>query len=976
MQRCSSRPEPEVDESGLRGAPTAVGGPSGPPVPAVAVTPLSGVDLCLAGGDGMADIGGASHTVLKSAAPELPVGVVTFLFTDVVGSTAAWEADNKAMSAAMARHDDVIERIVTDHGGVLVRPRGEGDSRFAVFCRPSAGVAAALDVQRAMAAEAWSTVAPVRLRVAVHTGEAELRAGDYYGPVVNRAARLRSLANPGQVVLGGATAELVRDQLPAGSALVDLGPVQLRDVVRPERAHQLTHPDLAEQFPPPRASPGSALPAVGSPLVGRAVERAQLVAALADEAVRLVTLTGPGGCGKTRLALATATDLFDERPGGVWFVPLDGVSDPAAVTVGIAAAMGVVVQPGDDMVTAVARALTGGRALVVLDNFEQVLGAAGVVAALLGAAPALQLLVTSREPLRLSWEREFPVPLLALPEEAMFTDPAALTDVESVTLFVERARAVLPGFTLSVDNAPAVAELCVRLDGLPLAIELAAARVRALPPRALLELLGRRLDLLTGGRRDLPTRQQTLRGALDWSWDLLGEAEQDILRSVSVFVGGWTLAAARAVCRPDGDVTDDLCRLVERSLVVAVQAGDDTRFRLLESIREYAAERLWESGRAGEVRQRHQELFVDLGERLSAGLAGPGRLSSLAALEGEYGNLRAALRWSIEAGDAEPALRLGAALGPFWLRRSRLVEGRGWLHQVLEVEGGGSHQARPRTLAVAAALAFEQGDTAASRDLAGEALRLFERSGCAEGAAAARSLLATVARLDGDADGARRLASDALTEFRAVGDRAGEAGALRELGMLARRSADGAEARRLLEESLRLFGAGVADPVLQPRQRSQVLSELAMLAGLDGDGVQAGSLLVESLGLSRSVGHRVGMAQCLDGFAVLAAEREEHERAAVLLGAAEAVRAAAEAAVAPAERPERERLLVSVLDALGPAGFARAHGRGRSLTLAEAMVFAEEAGPPVVDITDTAIRRRSTAGRHVSAGGQAPAISE
>ncbi len=481
---------------------------------------------------------------------ELPSGTVTFLLTDVEGSTALWEQAPEAMRAALAQHDDRFESAVLQHGGVHIRPRGEGDSRFAVFAGAPEALAAALEIQRAFAAERWPTPRPIKVRIGLHTGEAELRDGDYYGSAVNRCARIRAIGHGGQTLLSEATAALVRDDLPATASLVDLGEHRLKDLARPERVFQLTSSDLRIDFPPLislDARPNN-LPVQPTTLIGRQQEIEAVRELLSRHDVRLVTLTGPGGTGKTRLALQVAAELIDDFQDGVFFVELAPLSDPSLVVPTIAQSVGLQDVGGRPVRDALVDYLSDKRLLLLLDNFEQILAAAPVVADLLGAAPGLKVLVTSRAVLHLRGEHEFPVPPLGLPEPGPRSLARELASYPAIALFSQRATAVRPGFGLTDENALAVTDICRRLDGLPLAIELAAARVKLLAPQAMLTRLERRLPLLTGGARDLPERQRTLRDTIAWSYDLLDAPERRLFRRLAVCVGGCTVDAAEAVC--------------------------------------------------------------------------------------------------------------------------------------------------------------------------------------------------------------------------------------------------------------------------------------------------------------------------------------------------------------------------------------------------------------------------------------------
>jgi predicted ATPase/class 3 adenylate cyclase/DNA-binding CsgD family transcriptional regulator len=591
----------------------------------------------------------------------LPTGTATLLLADVEGSTRLWENQPEEMTAAVARLDQAVSEVIAAHDGVRPVEQGEGDSFVAAFARASDAVACALELQRA-------PLAPIRLRIGVHTGDVQLRdEGNYIGPAVNRTARLRDLAHGGQTVLSGATEDMVLDSLPADAWLTDLGTHPLRDLPRPERVVQLCHPDLGNDFPPlrtPSTVVSHNLPVQLTSFVGRGAQMTDVEKLLADN--RLVTLTGAGGAGKTRLGVEIAARIGAEFREGVWYVDLAPVTHPAVVPVGVARALGLPDQPGRSTLDTLRRFVRDRQMLVVLDNCEHLLDAsAELVVALLGAAPGLTLLATSREPIGVPGEATWRVPSLSVADEA-------------VELFADRARLARTDFSVTDDNAATVTEICERLDGMPLAIELAAARVRALSLAEILEGLHDRFRLLTGGARTAVRRQQTLRASVDWSHALLTEPEGVLFRRLAVFLGGFDLDAAQAVAG-GGDmqrfqVLDLLALLVDKSLVVADNSGGATRYRLLETVRQYALEKLGESGEADAVRSRHRDYYTGLAAVLDAP-AGSDYEQRLEQAESEIDNLRAAFLWSRENSDVELALALVSSLQPLWLARGRLREG-------------------------------------------------------------------------------------------------------------------------------------------------------------------------------------------------------------------------------------------------------------------------------------------------------------
>jgi len=597
---------------------------------------------------------------------ELPTGTVTLLLADVEGSTRLWETQPDAMKAAVARLDRTLADAVAAHRGVRPVEQGEGDSFVIAFARAADAVACALTLQQA-------PLAPIKLRIGLHTGDIQLRdEGNYIGPTINRTSRLRDLAHGGQTVLSGATEPLVVDQLPPDVSLTDLGTHALRDLARPERVVQLCHPDLHNDFPPLRTANAVAaerLPVQLTSFVGRQAEMKGIREALADN--RLVTLTGAGGAGKTRLAVQVAAELATDFADGVWYVDLAPITDPEVVPVTVARALGLLDQPGEPTIDLLRRSIRDRRMLMLLDNCEHLLDAsADLITGLLSGCPALTLLTTSREPIGVAGEVSWRVPSLSLTDEA-------------IELFADRARRTKPDFRVTAANADTVTEICRRLDGLPLAIELAAARVRALSPTELLTSLHDTFRLLTGGARTAVRRQQTLRASVDWSHALLSEPEQALFRRLAVFYGGFDIDAAQAVGGGERyQVLDQLTLLVDKSLVIADDSPHGTRYRLLETVRQYAQEKLHESREGNDVRIRHRDHYTAMAALLGA-QADSDHQRRIEQAETELDNLRAAFAWSRESSDTELAMALASALLPLWLSRGLMQEGRNWLVAVL-----------------------------------------------------------------------------------------------------------------------------------------------------------------------------------------------------------------------------------------------------------------------------------------------------
>jgi predicted ATPase/class 3 adenylate cyclase/DNA-binding CsgD family transcriptional regulator len=599
----------------------------------------------------------------------LPTGTVTLLLADVEGSTRLWEHRSKEMAAAVARLDAVLGQIVTAHEGVRPVEQGEGDSFVIAFARASDALACAVELQRA-------PLAPILLRIGLHTGEVQLRdVGNYIGPTINRTARIRDLAHGGQTVVSGTTGDLVADRLPDGAWLSDLGTHRLRDLPRPERVMQVCHPDLNNEFPPLRTAKSAGAPSLPAQLtsfVGRNTEMAEIPRLLGQR--RLVTLTGCGGVGKTRLAGQLAASMSPEFGDGAWFVDLAPVTDAEAVPVAVARVLGLPDQRTRSTADTVLEHLSTKHAMVVLDNCEHLLDVcAELTTAILDGCPEITVLATSREPIGVAGEAIWRVSSLSLNDSA-------------VQLFVDRAQQVCPDFNLADGEAVTLAEICRRLDGIPLAIELAAARVRVLSLTDIASSLNDRFRLLTGGVRTAVRRQQTLRASVDWSYALLSEPERVLLHRLAVFMGGFDLPAAQAVTGGEEvashQVLDMLTLLVDKSLVVAETASGRTRYRLLETVRQYAQEKLGESGEAEMLHARHAEHYTTVAARLDN--PGQSRLDTLVAeTDLEFDNLQAAFTWCRDSANPEHALKLASALTPRWLMRGRLTQASTWFDAIL-----------------------------------------------------------------------------------------------------------------------------------------------------------------------------------------------------------------------------------------------------------------------------------------------------
>jgi predicted ATPase/class 3 adenylate cyclase len=867
---------------------------------------------------------------------DLPADTVTFLFTDVVSSTKLWERYPEAMQANMARHDEILREVMDSSGGFVFKT--VGDAFCVAFSSASHALEAALAAQRALLSEEREKTGPLRVRMALHTGSADERDGDYFGPPVNRIARLLSAGHGGQILLSSATKELVRDALPEGASLRDLGERRLKDLFRPERVFQLIAPDLPTSFPPLKTLDEriNNLPAQPTPLVGRERELGEVRNLLRGEGVRLLTLTGPGGIGKTRLGLQVAAELLDEFEDGVFFVALAPITDPALVASAIAEPLGVVEAGNQPLEEGLKGYLRGKELLLLLDNFEQVLVAVPLLGRLLSECPKLKVLATSRSVLRVYGEQEYPVPPLELPRPGRLPPIDRLSQYEAVRLFIERAKAARPEFSVTDQNAPAVAEICARLDGLPLAIELAAARIKLLTPGAMLERLGSRLKLLGGGSRDLPERQRTLRGTIEWSHALLEEGEQVLFARLAVFSGGRTLEAIETICDARGDLPVDalegVSSLLDRSLLRQEEGPEgEPRFVMLETIHEFARERLQESGEDEETRRLHAEYFLALAEEAEPELSGEDQLACLERFEAEHDNMRAALPWSLE-NEPETALRLAVALARFWEMRSYFSEGSSWLEAAVQQSGRAEAVTdaarRAKLLSEAGTFAWHRGNYDRAIVLHGQALELYRQVGDDSGVAFALICLGTQRLENSDYERAAPFYEEALAISRRIGDRPHIAMAIRSLAEVARQRGEYERAKTLGMECLSLY-----QEMTDEFNIATTVGWLGLLTVWSGDEHDlAEGFLTEGLALNREIGNWAYGVYCLEGFAGLAGARAQGVRAARLWGAAEALRESIGAPPTPEARPYYERSMATARALLGEAAWEAAFAQGMAMS--------------------------------------------
>jgi predicted ATPase/class 3 adenylate cyclase len=825
--------------------------------------------------------------------PELLTGTVTFFFSDIEGSTLLLRETGDRWPAMLERHQELIRASIAAHDGREVGT--EGDSFFASFPTAPGAMAAAVDVQKALAAEPWPEGADLRVRIGLHTGEASLSASTYVGLHVHRASRIASAGHGGQVLLSDATRSLVADELPDGVTMRDLGEHRLKDLEHPERLWQLVIEGLQADFPAISsldATPNN-LPTSLTTFLGRDAE-IEAIGGLLNEH-RLLTLTGPGGTGKTRLSLEVAGRMLRRYPDGIWFVELATISDPELVPSTIAQTLGLPERGGRPPMERLIEYLSGRSALLVLDNLEQVIDAGASVNELLASCPKLTILTSSRSALQVSGEQEYPVPPLDLPDPSNLPPLAQLSQYEAVALFIERARAVKPGFEVTNENAPAVAEICVRLDGLPLAIELAAARIRVLTPQAMLGRLGDRLGLLSSGARDLPERQQTLRGAIAWSHGMLEESDRELFARLSVFVGGAGLEEIDRVCSGEGANTlDGLTSLTEKSLVRQTEGAEgEPRFTMLETIREFAIEKSQERGQWEALRERHAGAFAALAHEAASQVMGVESRSSLDRLELEHDNLRAALAWAMEH-DTDAALRLCHDLWRFWQRRGHLAEGLERAEAVLALPDAAKHpEARADALSAAAGLAYWRADADRARTHYVSEIEartaLGDRKGLAEahyGISFTYSVL-DLANPDTAANASQNI-NAALEIFTELGDQAGIARCEWGLANVLWGTRQTAEARTHALNALQLFEASGDRFMAGWSAYTAGLADLSIDQETSGGSIQAREdarrHLAQAMRTFREAGDLSGYTLVLDAFAVLAVREGDRSRAARLTG--------------------------------------------------------------------------------------------
>jgi predicted ATPase/class 3 adenylate cyclase len=868
----------------------------------------------------------------------LPTGTVTFFFSDIEGSTRLIRQLGERYPDVLLAHHTIQREALAANGGHELRT--EGDSFFIVFKSALEACAGAAAVQKMLSKHAWPDDGQVRVRIGLHTGEATLVGNEYLGLDVHRAARVASAGHGGQVLVSETTRALVDHVLAPGLTLKDLGMHRLKDLARPERLFQLTVEGLPADFPPLKtleATPNN-LPTQLTSFIGRDDQVREAKQLLSRS--RLLTLTGPGGTGKTRLSLEIAAGVLDQFSDGVYFVPLSAVHDPELVASAIAQALAISTTGSRRPIDALLDYLREKQTLLVLDNFEQVLKAAPIATQLLEGSAGLRVLVSSRTVLRVSGEQEFPVPPLAMPDLKALPGLAALSQFEAVRLFIERAVAVKPDFEATNENAPAIAGICQRVDGLPLAIELAAARVKLFSPQALLSRLEKSLSALGTGARDAPARQQTLRGAILWSYDMLDEGPRRLLARVSVFARGGNLEQLEPVCGPasdvGGDVVEVLDQLADQSLLRRLPDFDEPRFLMLQTIRDFAAERLEESGEAHLIRDRHVKAYIALAQQAQPHLFGPRRKEWLDRLEDDHDNFRAALDWTVVSGDARSAMELSAGLWRFWQMRGHLHEGRRRMDGVLAMPKSGEFSTeRLAALEAAGGLAYWQADMVVAQRFYDECLELTRKLGDDRALANAlyNAAFPRVVSRTAIAE-ARPMLEEALPLFRKIGDQTGVARVLWGIGNALFFGKEYADARPVLEEAVALnrklddqFGLGWS------------IHTLGLVTFNLGDYQRARASWIEAIQLFAAAGDVPGMVLQLDNLSALARHDGDFLRAGRLWAAASAHQVSSGTGLGRLLREEEGR---SGREGLNDDETAGVWAEGQAMSLEQAVAYALE----------------------------------
>ena len=916
-----------------------------------------------------------------------PSGVVTFLFTDIEGSTKLWELYPEAMQNALARHDKILHHAIESNGGIYVKTTGDGC--HAAFASAEEGILAASQAQREIFSEGWREIAPetLRVRMGLHSGEAEQREGDYFGPAVNRAARVMACAHGGQILLSNSTAQLADHELNKDLALFDLGEHRLKDLVRPERIYQLVVPTLPDRFPPIRSldSFPNNLPVQLTSFIGRDRELAEATNLL--DSTRLLTLIGSGGTGKTRFSLQMAADKLQAFADGAWLLELAPLSDPAQIVPTLAALFNLREVQGVPLLNVLRAYLRDKHLLVILDNCEHLVEACARLAEdLLRVCPKIKIIASSREGLGISGESIYRVPSLSLPEpsqDAAIT-PNKLLEYEAAQLFIERARAAHSHFAVNERNAPAIAQICQRLDGIPLALELAAARVAVFAPEQIATRLGDRFMILTGGSRTALPRQQTLRALIDWSYDLLTESEQTLLRRLSVFAGGWTLEVAEGVCS-DLDVLTLLPQLVNKSLVMVDDSGSGRRFRLLETIRQYARDRLFEADEAIAARDQHLAYFLHFAEQAEIAMLGRDNVNWLQLLDANDDNLRAALTWGLEH-HPEEALSLANHLRDYWSLYTENSPSIAWFEtaiaRVAALPPAQDEAARLRLrtralgLANTSNLAISRGDANTACALSAEAVTLARQVGDPGVLSYGLGMYAMTSYFWRDRSDLPEVIDELISLGRQQDDKYYIGLALVTIARLEAVTSNTSRLQKILHEvqglTKEIYGprsfflyytlseiarygghleegreylkncAAVLSQLNSKQAEAMIYSEMAHNARYAHDWELALGHYRDTIVRWKKLEHRAAVAHQLECIAYIAWAQCQPERATRLLGSAEALRDSIGAPMLDFEQVEYDAAIAALQAQLDSPTFESEWAAGRAMTMDEAILRAIE----------------------------------
>jgi predicted ATPase/class 3 adenylate cyclase len=914
---------------------------------------------------------------------DFPSGTVTFLFTDIESSTKLWEQYPDEMKSALQKHDSILKDVIASNHGYLIKTTGDGV--HAVFSTTLDAVNASIAAQRDFQTSEFfkDSKAAIKVRMGIHTGEAQLRDGDYYGGTLNRAARIMSIGHGGQILISATTLQVAREHLPESVSNLDLGLHHLKGLNRPEQIFQLNAPDLQDEFPALRSLTYATnnLPAQLTSFIGRERELAEAKSRL--EGARLLTMIGPGGTGKTRLSIQLGTQLLSTFSDGVWLVEFAPVADPSLIMQTIANALDIREAPGTPLHTLVHDYLRGKQLLLILDNCEHLVDASAKIADdFLKVAPNIKIIASSREALGINGETVYRVPSLSLPEQAEVAKDAAM-GFESVQLFVDRASASKRNFQLSDENAPSVAQICSRLDGIPLAIELAASRINVFSPEQIAKRLDDRFKLLTGGSRTALPRQQTLRALIDWSYDLLSEGERALLRRLSVFAGGWTFEAAETIC-DTVDVFEHLPQLINKSLVTLNEEGDEPRYFLLETIRQYARDKLLENDEGKGTRDRHLSYYLEMAEMAQPELLQRAHeMEWLRCFENEYDNIRTAVEWGL-SNDPFAVLRMTYLLLFFMMTKSHSGEGRRWGVAALKsIDDGRSltaeeNKQKGRLLSSLSILSFSMGDNQAAVQEADHALTLLRPANDEWYLALTLGFQAAAHFLTGNADIAIDTMNEAIRLAEELGDKYVLGAVLSSSSRVAAfASGDFAKAKALHERAcellkehgnrwtyaITLYGLGniaialndfetarekfnLAMQIMQElgskRNVVMVKSDLAHILRLEGNYSEAISSYHGTIREWQKLGHRAAVAHQLESIAFICKALEKVERALRLFGAAQALREKIQIDMTAQEREVYEKEVADLKANMDEKEFASLWAGGRSMTMEEAIELAME----------------------------------